>query len=118
MSSSIRSRVSELIPTTSMQVWFVQVASLSASVRTNVLSISFVKKPTDVGLERPWPAGMAIADRPSLNWFESEIKTNIPFVMFMIRILMVPAAVSEENSEISSNSIFNQLSESLGGINH
>ncbi len=108
MSSNICSRVSEVIPTTSIQVWLVHEANLSASVRTNVLSISVVKNPTDVGSERPCPAGIAMADKPSLNCFESEISTRMPFVMFIMRTLIVPAEVSAENSVISSNSIANQ----------
>lgn len=87
-------------------------ATFSARVRTSVLSISLVKKPTEVGSERPCPAGIAMADSPSLNWFESEIRTRIPFVMFIIRVLMVPAEVSVENSEMSSNSMFSQSSDS------
>lgn len=71
-----------------------------------------MKKPTDVGSDRPCPAGIAMADSPSLNWFESEIRTRIPFVMFIMRILMVPVEVSDENSEMSSNSMSSQSSES------
>jgi hypothetical protein len=118
MSSSILSRVSELTPTTSMQVWLVHEASFSASVRTSVLSISFVKNPTDVGSVRPCPAGIAIAERPSLNLFESEISTRRPFVMFIMRTLIVPVDVSDENSVMSSNSMTNQIPEGRSRINH
>ena len=118
MSSIIRSRVNEFIPTTSIQVLLVHEANLSARVRTNVLSISFVKNPIDVGSDRPCPAGMAIADRPSRNLSESEIRTRRPLVKFIIRILTVPAEVVDENSDISSNSIIGQVSYGLGGINH
>ncbi len=107
MSSNIRSLDSELIPTTSMHVWLVHEDTRSASVLTSVLSISFVKNPTDVGSERPCPGGIAIAERPSLNLVESEIRTRSPFVMCIMRTLMVPADVSDENSDISSNSIVN-----------
>ncbi len=108
MSSNILSLDSELTPTTSMQVRLVQDAILSASVLTSVLSISLVKNPTDVGSERPCPGGIAIADRPSLKLFESEIRTRSPFVIFIIRTLMIPEEVSNENSDMSSNSIANQ----------
>ncbi len=77
MSSIIRSRVSvPLIPNTNIQVWFVQDATLSASVLTNIESSSFVKSPEEVGSERPCPAGIAIAVRPSLNLSASVIKTS------------------------------------------
>jgi hypothetical protein len=79
--------------------------NLSASVRTSVLSISLVKNPTDVGSERPCPAGIAIADSPSLNMVVSDIRTRMPFVKVMMRILIVPAEVSDENSVMSSSSI-------------
>ncbi len=49
-----------------------------------------------------------MADRPSLKFFESEIRTSLPFVRVIIRILMGPVEVSEENSVMSSNSIANQ----------
>ena len=64
-----------------------------------------VKNPIDVGSDRPCPAGIAIADRPSLNLVESEIRTRTPFVKVIIRILTGPAEVSDENSVMSSNSI-------------
>ena len=76
-----------------------------------MLSISVVKNPMEVGSERPCPGGIAMADRPSLKLFESEIRTSLPFVKVIIRILMVPAEVSDENSVMSSNSIANQAPE-------
>jgi hypothetical protein len=76
-----------------------------------VLSISVVKNPIEVGSERPCPGGIAMADRPSLKLFESEIRTSLPFVKVIIRILIVPAEVSDENSVMSSNSIANQAPE-------
>ena len=39
------------------------------------------------------------------------IRTSLPFVKVIIRILMVPAEVSVENSVMSSNSIANQTPE-------
>jgi DNA excision repair protein ERCC-2 len=105
MSSNIRSLVSELIPTTSIQVWFVHEATLSARVRTRVLSISLVKNPTDVGSDRPCPAGIAIAERPSLYSSESEIRTRSPFFRLIIRTLIEPVEVNDENSDMSSNSM-------------
>ena len=76
-----------------------------------------MKNPTEVGSERPCPAGIAMADRPSLNFFVSEIKTRMPFVKVIMRILIVPVEVSDENSDMSSNSITDQTSECRGRIN-
>ena len=118
MSSNMCSLVRVLIPTTSMHVSLVQEANRSASVRTRVLSISVVKKPIEVGSERPCPAGIAIAERPSLKLFESEMRTSLPFVKVMIRTLIVPAEVLDENSVMSSNSMADQTPNGMGPINH
>ncbi len=80
-----------------------------------MLSISLVKNPTDVGSERPCPAGIAIADNPSLNLFVSEIRTRMPFVKVIMRTLIVPAEVSDENSVMSSNSITDQAPDEVVG---
>jgi hypothetical protein len=82
-----------------------------------VLSISVVKKPIEVGSERPCPAGIAIADKPSLKLFESEIRTSFPFVKVIIRTLIVPDEVSDENSVMSSNSMAFQAPNGIGPIN-
>lgn len=72
-----------------------------------------MKNPIDVGSDRPCPAGIAIADNPSLNLLESDIKTRIPFVSVIMRILTGPPEVSDENSVISSNSIVSQTPDVL-----
>lgn len=47
-----------------IQVVFVHAATLSARVRTNVISMPIENSEADVGSELPWPGGIATAETP------------------------------------------------------
>lgn len=79
------------------------------------MSMPIENSPVEVGSDLPCPAGIATAASPSLNWSESVISTSWPFERLMIRTLIVPAEVSEENSVISSNSITGHIMKGQAG---
>lgn len=88
--------------TTIIHVLFVQAATLSASVRTAVLSKPIENNPEEVGSSRPCPGGIATAEIPSLKFSDSVIKTNRPFSRSITLNRSFPLLVSESNSLISS----------------